>query len=182
MRRTHSLTLKKTTDFRYFIHNRANDNPIDARVCAGLEELDSAQGPLITVKGYFQARAQAMIMLAVDAQIRGKVEYVVNGPSCLLLWICAPGFGALLMKKLESVLTDLGVVEIIACFDIEPFLLQLSAKRVNFYSRQQFKMVKMLYPKVEGHGPFLHVIWVKRLDGSAYNYEEYQRRFKDDDE
>jgi len=126
-----------------------------------------------TSDAFFDKQAQFVIYYLDKGVYRGKVEFSIlsdasDGPYCRVHWLCAPNHGALLLGACERVAEEVGANYIHLSFDAVPEDAQMTAKRMNFYAKQGYRVFFLVLTAT----PVMHCELEKRLDGARIDYED----------
>lgn len=135
---------KKETPLKCHVHTRS-----DFSLCESLQKKITALAKKSCYihdyecynNGYWQKRAQFMLILKRGENLVGISEFLIDSDECELLWMCGPGYGKSMMMKLETYLRKKEIKKITLHFAEYSFAEQLrngNKSRRAFYEKMGF--------------------------------------------
>lgn len=100
------------------------------------------------VGAYASSKGTHMLLLvrAADGGIVGKAEFYRAGATLMLEWLCAPGHGAEVLRKLERFATEDGAASISLTCGLDPRESDSTVlRRLNFYAKHGYQTTAIEY-------------------------------------
>lgn len=139
------------------------DESAVAKVCEFEAKLRNEEN-MTNNNGFLTAGANRMLCLKVDEKVVGKVEYLLTGDVCKIVWFNAPGFGTFILTELERILRENNVVLIELLCTLSGSEDDASClRRLNFYMHRGFSAKKLLYGNDNHHQAYTKLTLFKKL-------------------